>query len=307
MCANLTGDLLVIVSVARPLPKSIVWRSRVPWNGTIRGDECSVIVGGWVIVNDPKPAPQNAAEKTIAVLEAAMSHPRFTDIVQATGFTKPSVHRILKVLTDHGFLVSHEPGTYLPGPRALALAGVAFERIDIADIAHPFLKELSVQTGCQVHLGAANGFEAIYVAVLVPAKPYRMPSRVGGRLILHATSIGKALMEEWPEERVAKYVEESGLVSLTPHTIITLEGLLADLELVRQRGYSLDDEEHVPGIRCIGAPIRNHLGVVSHAVSVSTLSLEHDLKAVENFAPQALAAAEEISRALGYRGEIPQG
>lgn len=244
-------------------------------------------------------AKVSAAEKTVIILKAAIENRRFTDIVNESGLSKTTVHRILQTLIDYGFVTVTSEGEYIPGPATLTLAGHAFEIIDIAKIATPFIEELAQETGYTVHIGALNGTEAIYVAIENGKTPYRIPSKIGDRLALHSTAIGKILLADFSHRAIENYVKDPGLTPKTPNTHLTLESVLKDLEAIRERGYSFDDEENVPGIRCIGAPIRNHTGKVTHALSVTSLALENSIADIEKLAPLAQATAEKISHALG--------
>lgn len=100
----------------------------------------------------------NASEKTLLVIEAALTHSRFTRVVEATGLAKATVHRIVSTLVDSRFVTVAMDGTYLPGPKFLSLAGHALQRIDISAIARPFVDELVAKVHCTVHVGAASGY-----------------------------------------------------------------------------------------------------------------------------------------------------
>lgn len=247
-----------------------------------------------------KPSSQlTAADKTLTVLQAAIENERFSDIVAATGFAKATVHRILQTLLDYEFVFLTSDGRYAPGATALRLASRAFDSIDISEIADPVLSRLAEKTGYTVHVGALNVDEAIYVAKRNGSTPYEIPSIIGKRLPLHATAIGKCLLAGMEPDQLSRVVEQAGLPALTPNTITSVGDLQQELAVVRTRGYSFDDEENVPGIRCIGAPIFDHSGVARYGLSLTSLAMEKSLKQVENFAPAVTEAAEEISRALG--------
>lgn len=243
----------------------------------------------------------NASEKTIVVLEAALDNRRFTDVVAASGLARTSVHRILRTLTDRGYLMVSADGEYLPGPRALTVAARAFESVDLSSVARPVIDRLVELTDCTVHVGALVGDEVIYVARGESRKPYRMPSRVGRAIPLHSTSMGKSLLASGPEDRLRNYLQSPGLVPRTPHTIVDRRRFRTELDQVRARGYAFDDEENEPGIRCVGAAIFDHTGSASHGISVSTLALEHSLDGLARFAGPVVEAAAEISAMLGHR------
>ena len=242
-----------------------------------------------------------ASEKTLLVLEAALTHSRFTEVVEATGLAKATAHRILATLVDRQFVTVDHDGSYLPGPKVLSLAGRALARIDISAIAKPFVDELVTKSHCTVHLGVVNGDEIIYLIRADSDKPYLMPSRVGLAIPMHSTGIGKVVLSDYTDDELERYVARAGLPRRTAHTITTLAALRTEIADVRRRGYALDREENVPGLGCVAAPVRDLTGTVKYGISVSTLTLEHTVEQIEAMAPLAVQTADRISAALGYR------
>lgn len=243
----------------------------------------------------------SASEKTLLVLEAALTHSRFTEVVEATGLAKATAHRILATLVDRQFVTVDHDGSYLPGPKVLSLAGRALARIDISAIAKPFVDELVTKSHCTVHLGVVNGDEIIYLIRADSDKPYLMPSRVGLAIPMHSTGIGKVVLSDYTDDELERYVARAGLPRRTAHTITTLAALRTEIADVRRRGYALDREENVPGLGCVAAPVRDLTGTVKYGISVSTLTLEHTVEQIEAMAPLAVQTADRISAALGYR------
>lgn len=249
---------------------------------------------------DTSPAPSmGASEKTLRVLEAAILYDRFTDIVEETRLPKATVHRILATLAELKFLAGDSDRGYHPGSRLLGIAGKAISRLDISFIAEPIVEKLVREVNCTVHVGVANDFEMVYVIRKDSSKPYRMASRVGLAMPMHCSGMGKAVIASWTPEQVDRLISEVGLPARTDKTITDPEQLRTELATVRQRGYALDLGENERGTVCVSTPIRDHLGRVMYGLSISSLELEYPGSTIEQFAPQAIAAAEEISRALG--------
>ncbi|OUM43294.1 IclR family transcriptional regulator [Arthrobacter sedimenti] len=251
------------------------------------------------------PSSPSTSEKTLIVLEAALEHARFSEVVAATGLPKATVHRLISTLVERRFVTIDPDGNYLPGPSILALAGRALERIDISSIAQPFVDDLVDTIHCTVHMGAISGDSVIYILRKDSDKPYQMPSRVGLSVPLHTTGIGKAVLATYEDETVERMLKRAGMVRLTDATITSVEDFKRELEDVRRRGTARDRGENVPGIACIAAPVHDHTGVVRYGLSISTLSIEHSDEQVEAMAGDLLATAAAISKALGYRGPYP--
>jgi DNA-binding IclR family transcriptional regulator len=241
----------------------------------------------------------SSIDKALAVLEAIAEHHRVTDIAAATGVSKSTVHRILQSLVDWGFARPDGAGGYEPGPRILTLAGKVMSRFDPSRQAAGALRALHESTGYTTHFGILGGDEAVYVEKLEGRRPYQMPSRVGMSLRLHSTAIGKAILAELSDDEVLAISGRTGLVRLTPATLTSVDGLLAHLAKVRALGYAMDDEENEPGIRCVGAAVFDHTGRVLGGISISTLAMDMERDALEELAPVVIAAARDVSLALG--------
>ncbi|HWS32244.1 MAG TPA: IclR family transcriptional regulator, partial [Actinoplanes sp.] len=141
--------------------------------------------------------------------------------------------------------------------------------------------------------------EAVYVDKQEGRRPYQMPSRIGMSIALHTTAIGKAVLAELGDEEVLAICRRTGLTPRTPRTLTSEDALLAHLARVRVLGYAVDDEENEPGIRCVGAAVHDHTGRVLGGISVSTLAMDMDMTGLEERAPDVIAAAREVSAALG--------
>ncbi|MFI5842319.1 IclR family transcriptional regulator [Catenuloplanes sp. NPDC051500] len=241
----------------------------------------------------------SSIDKTLAVLEALAEHHRVTDIAAATGVSKSTVHRILQALVLWGFARPDGLGSYEPGPRILTLAGRVMHRFDPARQASGALRALSEATGYTTHFAIRSADEAVYVDKQEGRRPYQMPSRIGMGVALHTTAIGKAVLAQLGDEDVLAICRRTGLVQRTRHTLTGEEDLLKHLARVRALGYAVDDEENEPGIRCVGAAVFDHTGQVLGGISISTLAMDSTMSSLEMRAPEVIAAARDVSAALG--------
>jgi DNA-binding IclR family transcriptional regulator len=241
----------------------------------------------------------SSIDKALTVLEAIAEHHRVTDIAAETGVSKSTVHRILQSLVEWGFARTDGNGGYEPGPRILTLAGRVMNRFDPARQASGALSALHERIGYTTHFAIRSGDEAVYVSKLEGRRPYQMPSRVGMSLRLHCTAIGKAVLAWLPADEVRTICARTGLPRMTPGTLTEVDDLLAHLAEVRARGYALDDEENHPEILCVGAPVFDHTGQVLGGISISALAMDMDREGLERLAPEVVAAAREVSLALG--------
>lgn len=240
-----------------------------------------------------------ASHKTLGVLEAALLNERFTDIVDAAGLPKSTVHRILATLVEEGFISGDADNGYRAGPRFMTLAGRALSGLDISQLAQPVVDRLVAAVNCTVHVGAVSGDEMVYVIRTDSSKPYRMRSRVGSANPMHSTGMGKAVLAHWSQEQVAGYAARTGLPARTAATITSVDELTEALADIRAKGYALDLGENEVGTVCVSAPIFDHAGRITHGLSISSIALDHPERSIESLAPDAMAAADEISRMLG--------
>jgi DNA-binding IclR family transcriptional regulator len=123
---------------------------------------------------------------------------------------------------------------------------------------------------------------------------------VSARRPLHCTALGKALLAALDDDAVREIGQMVGLEKVTEFSISEIEALLDDLASTRRRGYSVDQQEAFVGVWCVGAPLRDHTGRPIAAISLSTIK---EFFAPAETGPEVCAAAVEISRAMGWRGD----
>ncbi|OMQ16582.1 hypothetical protein A7K94_0201455 [Modestobacter sp. VKM Ac-2676] len=254
------------------------------------------------LLTDRREPPSNASQKLLQVLEAALVQERFTDIVEHTGLAKSTVHRLVATLVEEGFLSGDAEHGYRAGTRFMSLAGRVLTETDITRVAQPVVDRLVAEVDCTVHVGVRAGDEMIYVIRTDSSKPYRMRSRIGLAIPMHSTGMGKAVMATWTDDQVNDYAERTGLPSRTAATVRDVGSLRSVLDVVRERGFALDLGENEDGTVCVAAAIHDSTGRATHGLSISSIALEHPGTSIEALAPQARAAAAEISRLLGARG-----
>ena len=254
---------------------------------------------------DDKPT---AIDKALALLvllgERARTGPlRLSEIVELTGYSKPTAHRLLTILREHGF-VSLDPEThrYELGAKVLVLASQYRGSLDPAAKALPALRALAHQASATVHMGILDGIGAVYIEKVESDQSIRLASHVGQRAPLHCSGIGKVLLAHAGPD-VLEAVIAAGLDRRTPRTLTCRTALCQALESVRTQGFALDDQEHETGIRCVAAPIRDHRGEVVAAISISGTLDQVPQDTVDGQVGRLLDAARGISAMLGFPGD----
>jgi IclR family acetate operon transcriptional repressor len=215
----------------------------------------------------------------LAVLTELASYPdgvSLEEITLAVGSPKPTVHRALGSLRRAGFATQDGRGRYLLGDEFLRLAFTHHEgRPDHVRVAAT-LEALAGRYGETAHYTVLEEDSVVYRAKVDPPQgAVRLTSVVGGRNPAHATAAGKLLLSYRLTDRAAVTAWAAGrdLLRRTPNTITTVKGLHAELELVRRRGYAVDDQENEPGIVCFAvASFLTSRTMPSGAVSISALA-----------------------------------
>ncbi len=211
-------------------------------------------------------------------------------------------------MVERGYARAEGDGIYVLGPRLLSMAGDMLHELDAAAYVLPLLRELHDEVGHTVHFATLSDDRAVYLAKLVdPGLPYQFASRVGGRIPLHCTAIGKSLLAAMPPGQARDLLRRGALERRTPNTLVSPAAIGADLDRVRERGFAVDDEENERNIRCVGAVVRDHRGVPAYAISVSALTVELSPADALRLGPRVAAAAGAVSSALGARPNSEAG
>jgi DNA-binding IclR family transcriptional regulator len=260
------------------------------------------------VVNSPTKSQRKyivpAVERAIQILQLLNQEPEgltISQISQALALHKSTVFTILNTLSLYRLVErTEDTGRYQLGMALFTLGSQVVERLNIRTVADPILKQLVRQTGLTVHLGILDEGEVVYIEKLEGNGPIKVSSRVGHRVGLHCTALGKAILAHLSEAERRQQLARQSLLKRTSNTITSLEMLQADLERSKAQGFSFDDEENEPGIRCLGAPVYNYRQEVVCALSLSGPRDLISRSCREKLAKQLKQAALEISQALGF-------
>jgi IclR family KDG regulon transcriptional repressor len=149
-------------------------------------------------------------------------------------------------------------------------------------------------------LGVLEGNTAVYILKIESHCTIRMFSRMGRRVPLYCTAIGKTLLAYAKSEDREAALKGVRLLAFTPKTLTTRAGLHAELERIREQGFALDAEEHEEGIHCIGAPIFDHTGGVVATLSASWPGFRYQREEESAQVEKVKAAALKVSTFLGF-------
>lgn len=220
-------------------------------------------------------------------------------LMRASGYPRPTVHRIVAALIAERLLVENErSGMLALGPRLIQLASRSWGRSELRLAAVDELKRLRDLTGETVHLAVPNGSSMVYIEKLESPSAVRMTSRIGTSVSLHATAVGKAYLAALDEAALAPLLQDLPLPRYTANTATDLDALRAQVALTRTRGWSVDNEENEAGIFCFGAVIRGGTGAPVAAISVSTLVFRQKGDPEQAYVAPLLEACRAISERI---------
>ena len=219
-------------------------------------------------VSRPAGAVQSL-DRALDVLEelASADGPRGVgELAELTGLPQGTVHRLLQGLHVRGYVRRDTGRKYSLGTASLRLADAAHR--SLVRTARPFLAELVRLSGETANLAVLEGDDVVYVGQVSSPHTLRMFAEVGRHVPPHSTAVGKVLLAALPAERAAAVVRRTGLAPRTPTTITDPDAFLAELALVRERGWAVDEEEQETGVRCVAVPV----GVAGQTVAALSVS-----------------------------------
>jgi DNA-binding IclR family transcriptional regulator len=243
-----------------------------------------------------------AVMKALDILEflATQREASFTQIYSELGIPKTSAYHILSTLSHRGYVrFSGDSARYCLGLKLFELGTRSVSRIDLRAEALPLLRDLVTRTNETCNLGIQDGVEGVYLAKLEGTQPVRLYSWEGKRMPLHCTAIGKALLAWQGKEEREEILKEIELIAYTKNTITEKKKLKKHLAMIRRRGWSIDDQENEPHVRCLGAPVLSVDGRILAAISVSGLATRFEGDHLKTLAKEVQRAARKLSEKVG--------
>jgi IclR family acetate operon transcriptional repressor len=229
-----------------------------------------------------------------------------TDIGQREQLPPSTVHRLLATLEKMGYVYqAGELGRWYVGLQAFAVGSSFLSSRDFVAQSHPYMRRLMDQSGETVNLAILDGTEAVFVDQVQCREMMRTIVKLGSRAPLHASGVGKAIFASLPDDQIDAILKVRGLPRITGNTITTPETMWASVRVIRQRGWSFDDEEHAIGTRCVAAPIYDEHAETLGAISLAGPSSRLPDERIKQLGPLVAHTAEELTHRLG--GKWPHG
>jgi IclR family KDG regulon transcriptional repressor len=247
---------------------------------------------------DPKTYNVRAVERAMQILssfDGEHAERGVSEIAQATGLHKATAYRIIMTLLNGSFLERTADGErFRLGLRVVELGLGALRDLDFRQAAFPYMQQLVERFQEICTLGVFDHGQVLHVEIVHSKHTLTIAARVGRHLPAHCTASGKVLLAFLPPA-VVEPILNAPLAAYTERTITSPARLREELEVVRQRGYALDDEEFEVGIRSVAAPIQDIDGNVIAQMSMPGPTNRLTPERIPEIAQALMEAAEAIS------------
>ncbi|WP_180316720.1 IclR family transcriptional regulator [Shouchella shacheensis] len=245
----------------------------------------------------------SSVQRALALLEELKLYKEgvgVTELANRLEVAKSTTHRLLISLEEYGYVRKRGEGRYQLGLKFLEMHQSVLSQLDVVELARPIMEKLCQDVGEIVHLVEQQGDHVIYLnKVEQQSSALRVHSRIGSRAPMYCTGVGKLLLAHQDPARLDRYFSDVPLKAYTPQTLTEQDVLLETFAAIRKEGYSLDDSEHEPDIRCVAAPVFNHEQKVLYALSVTGPASRMDSETIKSHTENVMQAAQELSNQLG--------
>ncbi|NLK65584.1 MAG: IclR family transcriptional regulator [Tissierellia bacterium] len=247
-----------------------------------------------------------SVEKTLQIIEIMAESRqalRLQDIALKVDMPASTVLRLVNTLVSSGY-ANQDPITlkYSLSLKFALIGSLVSSQINIRNIAHPYLIELSERCKESVCLAIEQDMEVVYLDVIdSPDGMLKITQRIGKVAPLHSTAVGKIMMLNYDSEQLNKFIELKGLTALTPNTITNKEDLIKELKKIKGQGYALDDEECELGARCIAVGIKDYSGKYIGGISVSGPITRMTMEYIDTIKHIVINTGQTISELMAYK------
>lgn len=246
-----------------------------------------------------------SVDRALLILDILQEYPKglgVTELSLKLDVSKSTVHRLLMSLRVKGYIKQDEENMkYGLGLKLIELSQSVSDNLDIRKLAANHLYNLAEITGETAHLVIRENNEIVYIDKIESSETIRMFSNIGKRAPMHCTGVGKAILAFLPKNKINQVLEENGMQKFTDKTITEKNTMLKHLKEIRNKGYSIDDEEHELGIKCAAAPIFNYKDEVIGGISVAGPIMRISDEKLKFIASEVLRVSKEISRHFGAK------
>jgi DNA-binding IclR family transcriptional regulator len=245
------------------------------------------------------------ASSILRCFSGEKTHFKVGELARHLKLDRSTTYRILLSLEKCGFVEKDKrTGHYSLGLSAFEIGNTYLRQMDLLKVSKPIMTELALKVQETVHLAVLSDTEIVYVDKVDSPRTLGVMSKIGQRGPVYSTALGKVLLAHQTEDQLSRILPEIKLRSFTPNTITSKRKLLEEIRTIQKHGYALDRMESEPGVECIAAPIRNHLGDVIAALSISGPQKKINTPKEKQYIDQVMKATSLISSKMGYKKEL---
>ena len=244
----------------------------------------------------------NSIVKAFKIVESLVSKSEWdlAELTSQTGIQKTTVHRMLLTLKSLGYVEqSPKNKRYSGSIKFFELGCKIIQHLNYIEVARPYLVELSEKTKETINLSVPNKLEMIVMDRIESQHMLKKDTRLGDRFISYCSAGGKAVLAHIGKTEREKLFAGHVLKLSSPKSIKTLEDLERELKITASRGYAVDNEEFLVGLRCVGAPVFDHNNEVIAGLSVSAPTVRLKMSDIPKLAKTVISTAKNISHKLG--------
>ena len=214
--------------------------------------------------------------------------------------TKPTAHRLLATLVDHGMVrFDSTDNTYRLGMRLFELSRQVWQDFDLRSSVISEMQKLSLETGETVYLAILTSEGGVYIDEVQSSHQIREQSRIGQRVSYWKSAVGKALISGLSIDERATLLATSKTEIIRDTEFDNLQKLNLHLDLVNARGYAVEIDDDIPGISGVAAPILDHRGITVAAISLSGSTQRLNREELHNLGPAVIEATRIASLKAG--------
>jgi IclR family KDG regulon transcriptional repressor len=248
--------------------------------------------------------PVKSLLKALRILDALGDHPSglgITDLSDVVKTPKSTVHRLITTLEGAGYAVFDRPTSkYALGSRVARLGDQRNAQSPLLTFGVRTLELLTQECKEASHLAIMEGTEVVYISREESTEPVRISFATGHRAPAHCTALGKVLLASLSEAEITALYRGKKLDKLTPRSLASLQDLVPEIAVVRKEGIACDNEEYMPGLCCVAAPVRDFSARIVAAMSLSTFKHRMTVERRAFFKAALLQASENLSEKLGF-------
>lgn len=216
-----------------------------------------------------------------------------SELARNLDINKSTVFGLIKTLEQLGYVKKNDvDDKYFMSYKFYSLVDSSIHNVSIIDVIRPYSEILNKKYGETVHLVTATGKSVIYIDKIDGTKSIRVSTRIGSKMPLHCTGVGKAILALRTDEEIEKYIDTYGLKPYTKNTITDKDKFMEEIEKIRRNGYSIDNEEIQEDLYCIA--IATKYGNEEYALSLSMPRFRVNEKLRNKIVDDLLTVKEKI-------------